>query len=371
MANARKVMVSTSSGYQYEAQVAGADPQTDLAVLKVNPEEKVTFIPFGNSDQIKVGDWAVAIGNPFPQQGLDRTVTVGVISAKGRTNLRFGEESPRYQDYIQTDASINPGNSGGPLLNLKGEAVGVNAAISSPSGGSVGIGFAIPINLARAIVPDLISTGKISTGWLGIWLADVSQAQAKKLGLDAVRGVYVDSVFNGSPADQAGIRQGDVLTRFNGQDVNDAGQLMVMIATAPKEKTSDIELVRSGNHMTVSPIIVDGEKYRQAHSQQFQAANPQSVNWLGMELVNFAPNIAQQIGIDYMPGVYVNRVARGSRADIGGIHPGAIITAVDNVEIKSLDDLKKVADGLRARKTAIPFLVVDPSGSIEYKTVRP
>mgnify|MGYP001316339379 CR=1 FL=1 len=368
---ASKVLVRTSSGYQYDAQIVGADPQTDLAVLKVKPEEKITYIPFGNSDQIKVGDWAIAIGNPFPQQGLDRTVTVGVISAKGRTNLRFGDESPRYQDYIQTDASINPGNSGGPLLNLKGEAVGVNAAISTPSGGSVGIGFAVPINLARAIVPDLIATGHISTGWLGIILLDVTEAQAKRLGLEAVRGVYVDSVFNGSPADQAGIKRGDVLVKFNDQDVNDAGQLMVMIATAPKDKTSTIELVRGKEHLTVSPTIVDSEAYRKAHASQFQPATPGVLSWLGMELLTFTPEIAQQIGIDYLPGVLVNRVTRNSRADQAGIHPGSIITSIDNVEIKNLDDLNIEAESLKARKTAIPFLVVDPSGSIEYKAVRP
>ncbi|SYZ72620.1 conserved hypothetical protein [Candidatus Zixiibacteriota bacterium] len=371
VSGASKVMVRTSTGYQYEAQVVGADPQTDLAVLKVKPEEKITYISFGNSDEIKVGDWAIAIGNPFPQQGLDRTVTVGVISAKGRTNLNFGNESPRYQDYIQTDASINPGNSGGPLLDLKGEAIGVNAAISTPSGGSVGIGFAVPINLARAIVPDLIATGHISTGWLGIYMFDVSQAQAKQLGLEAVRGVYIDSVFAGSPADQAGIKKGDVLTKFNGQDVSDGGQLMALIATAPKDKSSTVDLIRDGKHITVTPTVVDMETYAKAHESQFRRATPASMDWLGMQLLTFTPDIANQIGIDYLPGVLVNRVARNSRADQANIHPGSIITSIDNVEIKNLDDLKLEMQSLKGRKSAIPFLVVDPSGSIEYKAIRP
>jgi len=181
--------VRTSSGYEYEARLVGADPQTDLAVIKVDPEEDISVIPFGSSSDIKVGDWAIAIGNPFPQQGLDRSVTVGVVSAKGRSSLRFGQETPFYQNYIQTDAAINPGNSGGPLLNLRGECIGVNAAISSPTGSSVGIGFAIPIDLARAIVPDLIASGKATRGWLGVWLSDLTEREAKRQAMEAVRGV--------------------------------------------------------------------------------------------------------------------------------------------------------------------------------------
>ncbi|HVP07092.1 MAG TPA: trypsin-like peptidase domain-containing protein, partial [Candidatus Acidoferrum sp.] len=217
--DARELTVRTSSGYEYSAKLVGQDPATDLAVLKVEPQEKITTIPFGDSEAMKVGDWAIAIGNPFPQQGLDRTVTVGVVSAKGRSNLEFGDETPRFQNYIQTDAAINPGNSGGPLLNLRGEAIGINAAIAGPTGASVGIGFAIPINLARAVVPDLIATGKVSRGWLGVSLSDVTERQAKRLGLKAVEGVMIDSVFAGSPADQAGIHRGDLVTSFNRSEV--------------------------------------------------------------------------------------------------------------------------------------------------------
>ncbi len=367
--NAKRVVVRTSTGYQYDAQVIGADPETDLAVLKVTPEEKINFIPFGNSDEIKVGDWAIAIGNPFPQQGLDRTVTVGVISAKGRTNLRFGSQSPRYQDYIQTDASINPGNSGGPLLNLKGEATGVNAAISSPSGGSVGIGFAIPINLARAVVPDMIATGKVSRGWLGIWLEDVNEAEAKKLGLDAVRGVYVDSVFKSSPADQAGLKRGDVLTDFNGQEVNNAGQLSVLIATAPRDKEAKIDLIRNGKKLSLSPQIVDREQYATAHKSEPLAEND-AILWLGMELTTYTEDIARNNNMEFFEGVYVRRVNRGSPADKSGILPGSVITQVDNQEVRNLAGLQAMAGDLQSRTTAIPILLVDPRGSIEYRAIR-
>lgn len=368
--DAKRVVVRTSTGYQYDAQVIGADPETDLAVLKVTPEEKINFIPFGNSDEIKVGDWAIAIGNPFPQQGLDRTVTVGVISAKGRSNLRFGSQSPRYQDYIQTDASINPGNSGGPLLNLKGEAVGVNAAISSPTGGSVGIGFAIPINLARAVVPDMIATGRVSRGWLGIWLEDVTEAQAKKLGLDAVKGVYVDSVFKNSPADEAGLKRGDILTDFNGQEVNNAGQLSVMIATAPRDKEANIGLIRGGEKMTLSPLITDREQYASAHKSELNQESD-AILWLGMELTTYTQEIARNNNMEYFEGVYVRRVSRGSPSDKSEIMPGSVITQVDNREVKNLSELQAVAGDLQGRATAIPVLLVDPRGSIEYRAIRP
>lgn len=368
--NAQKVEVRTSSGYRYDAKIIGVDPQTDLAVLKVEPQEKITTISFGNSSKIRVGEWAIAIGNPFPQQGLDRTVTVGVISAKGRSNLRFGDGTPSYQDYIQTDASINPGNSGGPLLNIKGEAIGVNAAISSPTGASVGIGFAIPINLARAIVPDLIATGKATRGWLGVYLADVNEAQARQQGLDAVKGVFIQSVFEGSPAAVAGIQTGDILLSFNGEEILDSDQFSVLISMAQKNKESEIELLRNGKKITTRAEIVDRDEYQKAHASQFQDPY-QQVTWLGMELLTYTENIARQIGSDYYPGVFINRVARGSQAYVAGVMPGSVITQVDNVEVKNLADLQQIAEKLKDRNQAIPFLLVDPRGSIEYKAIKP
>ncbi|MFH2036705.1 MAG: trypsin-like peptidase domain-containing protein [Candidatus Zixiibacteriota bacterium] len=366
--DADKISVRTSSGYHYSAIMVGGDPQTDLAVLKVEPEEKINIIPFGNSSKINVGDWAIAIGNPFPQQGLDRTVTVGVISAKGRSNLRFGNDTPRYQDYIQTDASINPGNSGGPLLNLKGEAIGVNAAISSPTGTSVGIGFAIPINLARSIVPDLIASGKVSRGWVGISLADVNEKIARENGLNKVRGVYIQSVVEDSPAQKAGIETGDLLLKFNGEEIIDSDHLSVLISTAPKTGESTIELVRQGETVTVKTEIVDRDEFAKTHNT---GQSNQPYAWLGMELLNFTPYIAQQIGSDYFPGVYIYRVERGSRAYRAGILPGSIITQIDNKEVKNLEDLLALMETVRIGKKSIPLLLVDPRGSIEYKAIRP
>lgn len=367
---ASRVIVRTSTGYQYDADIIGTDPQTDLAVIKVEPQEDIKYIPFGNSTEIKVGDWVIAIGNPFPQQGLDRSVTVGVVSAKGRSNLRFGQGTPRYQDYIQTDASINPGNSGGPLINLKGEAIGVNAAISSPTGASVGIGFAVPINLARAIVPDLIATGKVSRGWLGVYLADVNERVARDNNLDAVQGVVIEDVFEDSPAQVAGIENSDVLVEFNGQHVLDVDQFSVLVATAPKNTPIPIQVVRAGKKIDMSASIVDRDEYRRQHSNQF-ASTGERLSWLGMDLMNYNENIANEIGGETFPGVYINRIGRGSSAYRAGIMPGSIITQVDNVEVKNLVDLQNAVEGLQGRTKAIPLLLVDPSGSIEYKALRP
>lgn len=368
--DAEKIEVRTASGYRYDAELVGLDDKTDLAVIKVEPEEKITYIPFGNSAKIKVGDWAIAIGNPFPQQGLDRTVTVGVISAKGRSNLNFGEGTPKYQSYIQTDASINPGNSGGPLVNLRGEAIGVNAAISSPTGASVGIGFAIPINMARAIVPDLITTGRVSRGLLGINLTDVTERQAREQNLSAVKGVYVHSVLMNSPADIAGIREGDILVGFNGEEITDSDRLSVLISTAPKNKESEILLMRKGRELVKHTTIVDEHEFRLAHSSEFDDPH-RGLSWLGMDLMTFSKDIARQIGADYFPGVFINRVRRGSSAYRAGIVPGSIITQVDNQEIKNLVELQVIAEGLEGRNKAIPFLLVDPGGSIEYKAIKP
>ncbi len=370
VSGAQRVTIRTSSGYEYDATIIGADPQTDLAVLKIEPKEKINFIPFGDSNEIRVGDWAIAIGNPFPEQGLDRTVTVGVISAKGRSNLRFGEGTPRYQDYIQTDASINPGNSGGPLLNLEGKAIGVNAAISSPTGASVGIGFAIPINLARSIVPDLIATGRVSRGWLGVYLADLTEAAARQQGLSAVKGVAIESVFKDSPADQAGIVNGDVLVDFNGQDIVDMDQFSVLVATAPKNQQIPIGLMRQGKYIRVSAMLVDRNQYQLAHSEQFTNQSD-VVTWLGMELMNFSEDIARQIGSEFFPGVYINRVLRGSQAYRAGILPGSIITQVDKIEVKNLAEMQVIAEEKRDGSKAIPLLLVDPRGSIEYKAIKP
>jgi serine protease Do len=362
--------VRTSSGYDYKAKLIGTDPESDLAVIKVEPEGKVSVIPFGDSEGIKVGDWAIAIGNPFPQQGLDRSVTVGVISAKGRSNLRFGEGTPYYQSYIQTDASINPGNSGGPLLNIKGECIGVNSAISSPTGSSVGIGFAVPINLARAIVPDLIQTGKASRGWLGVFLSNMTEREAKRQGFAAVKGVVIDSVFSGSPAEKAGIRRGDVIVKFNGQEILNQNQFSVMVATLRHDQSVPVELVRSGSHMTLSATLADQATFLASAGRDSQRAGKDLETWMGMDVTTFTEDVARQVGVEHIDGVYVTRVYPGSPADRASIAEGTIILQVNNQAVKSTADLRQVAQGLRSGSGRIPLIVQEPDGSIARKVIR-
>jgi serine protease Do len=370
---ARELTVRTASGYEYHAKLVGQDSATDLAVLKVEPQEKIEFISFGDSEKLKVGDWAIAIGNPFPQQGLDRTVTVGVISAKGRSNLRFGEGTPTYQNYIQTDASINPGNSGGPLLNLRGEAVGVNAAISSPTGSSVGIGFAIPINLARSVVPDLIQSGKVRRGWLGVDLADINPRESQRQGLTAVKGSMVTSVYGGSPADRAGIQKGDVIVGFNNEAVENTNQFMVLVASVHEGQTVPVDIVRDGHRSTVLTTIADRDKA----IQQIYAGRPSNSTelrvheWLGMQLTTFTQDMARDLGIKFLEGVYVAGVFPGTPADKASISEGTIITSIKNKPVGNLGDLIAAEEGLGSNESPIPMIVLEPDGAPARKIVRP
>ena len=370
VADAVDVVVRTSSGYEYEATVVGTDVQTDLAVLKVDPEEDIIVVPFGDSEGIRVGDWAIAIGNPFPDYGLDRTVTVGVISALGRTNLRFSQNTPDYQNYIQTDASINPGNSGGPLLNVQGEAIGVNAAISSPTGSSVGIGFAIPINIARAIVPDLIETGKVHRGWLGVYLHTVNRREAADMGLDAVKGVMIDSVFSGSPAAEAGLRAGDLVVGFNSKSVANGNQFSVLVSTVRAGQIVPIEVRRDDEYLTFEANIVDREAFQASIEGQAQPTAPSAFNWQGMHLITLTEKIADQMRIPHVPGVIVADVTHGSPAYRASIVPGTIILQVNNEPVETVEEFESRAQSTGAKKDRVSLIVQEPDGSVARRVIR-
>jgi serine protease Do len=368
--DAEEITVRTSSGYEFEARLVGSDSETDLAVIKVEPEGTIAVIPFGNSDEIKVGDWAIAIGNPFPQQGLDRTVTVGVISAQGRSNLNFGRGTPTYQNYIQTDASINPGNSGGPLLNIRGECIGVNAAISSPTGSSVGIGFAIPINMARAIVPDLIESGRANRGYLGIWLNDITEGEAKRLGLEAVRGVMIDSVFYNSPAERAGIKPGDVIVRFNGHPVENASSLRVLVASVKSGQEVPVEIVRDGEQMELATSVADRETFLASSPETEEPDDFAVFQWLGMELMEFTEDLAAIVNVKYADGMYVRRIYPNSPADNSSVVRGTVLLQVNDKPVKTMGEFEEAVSGIRNPKMRIPLIVQEPDGTIARKVIR-
>ncbi len=241
--NASKIMVRLSDEEEYEARVVGRDPRTDLALLKIQARRRFPAVKLGDSDGLRVGDWVLAIGNPF---GLEQTVTAGVVSAKGRV-IGAGP----YDDFIQTDAAINPGNSGGPLFNTRGEVVGVNTAIFSQTGGSVGIGFAIPINLAKELVPQLKAKGRVSRGWLGVAIASVTPDVAKKLNLQTRAGALVAEVVQRGPAALAGIRAGDLIVGFDGKRIERANDLPRLAAKASAGSQVEVQVLRAGKEITL------------------------------------------------------------------------------------------------------------------------
>jgi len=241
------IKVKLSDGREFKAKVIGTDPQSDVAVIKIDATN-LPVLRLGDSDKLEVGEWVIAIGNPF---GLSQTVTVGVVSAKGRSRIGIND----YEDFIQTDAAINPGNSGGPLVNIHGEAVGMNTAIFSRSGGYMGIGFAIPINMAKAIKDQLLKKGKVTRGWLGVVIQDIDEELAKSFGLEKTEGVLIAEVSEGSPAEKAGLKQGDIILRLNGKKVDDLGELRNKIAlTAPGTKVK-LEVLRENKRRTIQVTI--------------------------------------------------------------------------------------------------------------------
>lgn len=244
---AKEITVTLADKRAYNATVVGRDPKTDLAVLRIKPKEELSVVQLGDSDALQVGDWVLAIGNPF---GLSNTVTVGIVSAKGRV-IGAGP----YDDFIQTDASINPGNSGGPLFNARGEVIGINSAIFSQSGGNIGIGFAIPINLAKRLLPELETTGSVTRGWLGVSIQKMTAELAYSLGHTQARGALVADVVPGGPAEKAGISRGDVIVTYNGKGVDDFAALPSLVATTPVGDTVPVEVVRAGRTQTLEVTV--------------------------------------------------------------------------------------------------------------------
>ena len=373
-----KITVTLSDDRTFDAELIGNDPQTDLAIVKIDVRDSLPFIELGNSDDIRVGDWVVAIGNPFPEQGLDRTVTVGVVSAKSRRDLRFGSDTPEYQDYIQTDASINPGNSGGPLVNLRGEAIGINSAIASPNRGSVGIGFAIPSNLARVVASDLIEEGKVSRGWLGVMLSELTQDQREASGVEAEAGVRIADVIPGSPADAGGLEPNDIVLNFEGKDVPDLYTFRLMVAEREMGDKVDLKINRDGKEKNISVILGDRDmSLAQSQGNMFPDQDRQddipreTASWLGMTVETATPNLARQYEVDYHQGVIVTDLEPGSPAYRKNIVPGTIITKIDFRDVRSKEDFVRISNELQDREKAIAFYIFDLNGNIGYVALKP
>jgi serine protease Do/serine protease DegQ len=347
IANAVHITVTLIDGRQLEAEVVGSDPETDVAVIKM-PAENLTDIKPADSDALRVGDFVVAIGHPF---GLGQTVTSGIISALGRSGL--GIEG--YEDFIQTDASINPGNSGGALVNLNGELVGINTAIFSQSGGNIGIGFAIPINLAMQIAEQILETGEVKRGFLGVSMQDISPSLAEAFGLDRQGGAIINEVLDGSPADKAGLKTGDIVISIDGKQIRDANDLGNRVGLLPVGETIKFKVLRDGKQ---SEFVVKIDEKTQT------STNPRSVNEL---LQGVSVGDIEQ-GSPYfgkVEGAFVAAVERASIAWRSGLRAGDVITSVNKKPIKNLDEFLTAVDKkddslllLILRGNAAAFLVL-------------
>ena len=321
---ADKILVKLSDGKEYEAKVIGKDAKTDIALIKIKANDSLPVAETGDSEKLRVGDWVLAIGNPF---GLEQTVTAGIVSAKGRV-IGAGP----YDNFIQTDASINPGNSGGPLFNMEGKVVGINTAIVAQG---QGIGFAIPISMAKTILPDLKAKGKVTRGWLGVSVQDISEDIAKSMKIKDKSGALISDVFKGDPADKAGLKSGDIVTEINGKPVKDTHELLMMIAGFRIGETIKIKIVRDGQEKVLPITIAERtEKSEMASAQQSGEA-------FGMTVQEITPEIAQHLGLTIKKGLIVVDVQEGTVAEDVGIQPQDIILQVNKVKVTTMKEYQK------------------------------
>jgi serine protease Do len=343
---ATEIKVKLEKGKEYTAKVLGRDPKTDLALIKVKADGDFPKpLILGDSDATRVGDWVMAVGNPF---GLGETVTVGIISARGRI-IGAGP----YDDFIQTDAAINPGNSGGPLFNMKGEVVGINTAIVAQG---QGIGFAIPINMAKELLPQL-EAGKVVRGWIGVVIQEITPELAKSFDLKDIKGVLVSEVTKGSPAEHAGLKQGDVITGFNGKPVENAHTLPRLVAATAPDSKAKLDIVRDGKTMSVGVTIGN-----MPQSMEEAKASPEKDEAWGMSVQDITPEIAQQLGLDaHEHGVVVANVQPGSAAGDAGLRPGDVIKEINRQKIKNVSDYNQA---VQKNKDRLLLLVKRGSGSI-------
>ncbi len=333
---ADKIVVKLSNGKEYDAKVTGKDAKTDIALIKIKPVDKLPVADIGDSDNLRVGEWVMAIGNPF---GLEQTVTVGIVSAKGRV-IGAGP----YDNFIQTDASINPGNSGGPLFDMGGRVIGINTAIIAQG---QGIGFAIPISMAKTILPDLKSSGKVTRGWIGVSVQDITEDIAKSIGLKSQKGALISDVVEGDPAEKAGLRAGDVITEINERPVANTHELLLMIAGFRVGESINVTVIRDGLKKTFQVRIVERSEKKELASAKI------SGEAFGMTVQEITPSIADQLGLPVKKGIIVVDVQQGSPADEVGIEPQDIILQVNKKRVVTMKQYKNEIAQAAAKGTVL------------------
>ena len=359
--DASDITVTLSDHRKFRAKVVGTDPSTDVAVIQIHDGEDLPMVPLGDSDEIRIGDWAIAIGNALGE--LDGTLTVGVISAKGRSNLAIAGGAPAYQQFIQTDASINFGNSGGPLLNIRGEAIGINTAIN-PSG--EGIGFAIPINMAKNIAHQLIASGKVVRGYLGILPQELTPELADNWGMHGRKGVLVGSVSTDTPASKAGFLVKDVITNFDGKDVDDVERFRLLVADTPVNKKVKVDVLRAGQPRELYVTLSERPKEDQLQKQAQPAFE------LGLRVESLSGSTARSMDIKEKQGVVVVDVSQGSASDDAGLQRGDVIKEVNDRSVKDLADYNDAIAKARAKNPDKPIVFLIKRGdATRFLAVQP
>jgi serine protease Do len=364
---ADQISVTLQDNTTLTAELVGRDESGDIALLRVKPDKPLASVEFGDSDQSRVGDWVLAIGNPF---GLGGSVTAGIVSARGR-NIHQGP----YDDFIQTDAAINRGNSGGPLFNMDGQVIGINTAIYSPSGGSIGIGFSIPANMAKNVVAQLRDFGHPRRGWLGVKIQQVTPDIAESLGLKDASGALVAGVNDGGPADKANLHNGDIILRFNGQDVKDMHALPRIVADSEVGKQVPLVIWRDGKEVTVQATLAEkpddatlaSADAGSSSKSESTAPKPTPIAGLGINIASITPELRDkyQLGAD-QKGVVITDVSPGSSASDRGLKPGDVIVEVQQGEVSSPADVQKRVDSVRKADRKSVLMLIQRQDGLQW-----
>ncbi|HRK24997.1 MAG TPA: Do family serine endopeptidase [Beijerinckiaceae bacterium] len=368
IADANEITVVFNDGKELKAELVGKDPKIDIAVLRVKPASPLKAVKFGDSSAMRVGDWVMAIGNPF---GFGGSVSAGIVSAKDR-NIRSGP----YDNFIQTDAAINKGNSGGPLFNMSGDVIGVNTAIVSPTGGSIGIGFAVPSAMVSGVVDQLLKFGETRRGWLGVAIQDVDDAMAESLNIGKARGAFVSNVDPKGPSKTGGIEREDVIIKFDGKEIKSSRDLPRIVADTPVGKEVEVLLLRGGKEVTKTIALgrlEDGEKQASAASKPSDSKDGDAggTKAAGLELGALTPDLRRRFQIkDGVEGVVILRVTQGSKAAERFVQAGDVIVEVQRTPVKTVADVTKRLQELKkdGRANAL-FYIANAQGDLRYVTL--
>lgn len=331
------IKVTLSDNRNFDAKVIGTDPQSDVALIKIEDPQNLPVLPLGDSSALEVGEWVIAIGNPF---GLSQTVTVGVVSATGRSSVGINE----YENFIQTDAAINPGNSGGPLLNSQGHVIGINTALFSRTGGYMGIGFAIPINMAKSIESQLQKHGKVTRGWLGVVIQDVNEDLAESFGLKSPGGILISEVQQNSPASAAGLRQGDIITHLNDAKLENVSDLRNRVAMLVPDTKAVLLVIRDGRDKKIQVTIGEQPADFSKKGMRSMGGDSKSLEKYGLTLQELTPELSEKFEYKKGSGLIISDVAPGSAAETAGLKAGHLIEEVNRSKTGNFQELKKALE---------------------------